>query len=153
MLRMNLDGVYVWEELGAAYREFHRLALRRPPGTVAVYVYTPRDCGWGNRLIDLASAYQIALLSQRLLLVNWTYPVPLSELAASDLEIFPSSPLVRAHLESARTSRSYLRIDLETLAGSRSLSQIMHGVQAVEYHVGAVIRMTYDDEAWLHSKV
>jgi len=34
-----------------------------------------------------------------------------------------------------------------------SLSQIMSGIVAVEYHVGPVIRMTYDDETWLHSKV
>jgi len=58
-VRMNLQGVYVWEELASAYRDFHRAALRGPPGRVPLYVYTPRDCGWGNRLIDLASAYQV----------------------------------------------------------------------------------------------
>jgi hypothetical protein len=151
-VHLDLDGVYVWEELVSAYREFHRAALRGAPGAVPVYVYTPRDCGWGNRLIDLASAYQVALLSERLLIVNWTTPVPLWELALSDLEVWPTNPLVGAHLRHMREGGSYLLLDLDSLAGPRSLSQVMSGVTAVEYHVGPVIRMTYDDEAWLHSK-
>ena len=167
-VRMDLGGVYVWEELAAAYREFHAAAVRSPPGSVGLYVYTPRDCGWGNRLIDLASAYQIALLSERVLLVNWTSPVPLEDLATSELDLFPSSVWVRAHLEFARQQRAivesggggareqvgggYLLLDLDSLGGPRSLSQIMNGFTAVEYHVGPVIRMTYDDQTWLYSK-
>ena len=49
--------------------------------------------------------------------------------------------------------RSYLLLDLDSLAGPRSLSQILAGFVSVEYHVGPVLRMTYDDESWGHTKV
>jgi hypothetical protein len=54
-----------------------------------------------------ALAQQIALLSERLLLVNWTAPVALAELADSDLEIWPTHELAKAHLEFARARRRY----------------------------------------------
>eukprot|EP00960_Hanusia_phi_P066549 766421-Hanusia_phi.AAC.8 len=60
-ISINLDRVYVFEDLVEAYREFHNRALCSKPGSVPLYVYTPRDCGWGNRLIDLASAYMISV--------------------------------------------------------------------------------------------
>jgi len=57
--RLDLDSVYTWQGLVGAYREFHAAAISGPADAGApLYIYTPRDCGWGNRLIDLASAYQ-----------------------------------------------------------------------------------------------
>jgi hypothetical protein len=66
------------------------------------------------------------MLSERVLIVNWTTPVPLWELAVSDLEVWPSSARVRGHLEHARTGGSHLLLDLDSLAGPRSLSQVRH---------------------------
>eukprot|EP00961_Rhodomonas_salina_P013843 185364-Rhodomonas_salina.1 len=58
--RLELGEAFSWEDVREAYARFHAAALAGAPGSVGLYVYTPRDCGWGNRLIDLASAYQVA---------------------------------------------------------------------------------------------
>jgi len=48
-----------------------------------VLLYTPPDYGWGNRLLDLSACLLWSVLSDRLLLVNWTRPVPLQHLIAT----------------------------------------------------------------------
>ena len=57
---LDLSGVYSWKGVMDAYSEFHAAALKAPPGSVGLYVYTPRDCGMGNRMIDLATSYLAA---------------------------------------------------------------------------------------------
>lgn len=46
-------------------------------------LYTPPAYGWGNRLLDLSSCLLLSILTDRILLVNWTEPVPLSQLIAT----------------------------------------------------------------------
>jgi hypothetical protein len=48
-----------------------------------VLLYTPPAYGWGNRLLDLSACLLLSILSDSLLLVNWTEPVPLSQLIAT----------------------------------------------------------------------
>lgn len=48
------------------------------PGVV---LYTPPAYGWGNRMLDLAACLLLCLLTDRLLIVNWTSPSPLTNLA------------------------------------------------------------------------
>lgn len=60
LLDLDLSGVFTWSGVMDAYADFHSRALKAPPGTVALYIYTPRDCGMGNRMIDLASSYLAA---------------------------------------------------------------------------------------------
>jgi hypothetical protein len=57
---LDLSGVYSWKGVMDAYSEFHAAALKATPGSVGLYVYTPRDCGMGNRMIDLATSYLAA---------------------------------------------------------------------------------------------
>jgi hypothetical protein len=76
----------VWEVLSLEalldrYSRFHAAALQRaadkpcadPPG---VLLYTPPAYGWGNRVLDCANVLLLALLTDRVLLFNWTMVCP-----------------------------------------------------------------------------
>ena len=50
---------------------------------------------WGNRLLDVGACLLACLLADRVLLLNWTLPVPVHHLAASPLQWFPSPAMLR----------------------------------------------------------
>lgn len=64
------------------------------------------------------------MLSQRLLIVNWTQPVPLSILAHSPLDIFPESKRVQRHIRALANLEGRLLLDTHTLHDPRPLSQV-----------------------------
>jgi hypothetical protein len=57
-----------------------------------VLLYTPPAYGWGNRLLDLSACLLLSILSDSLLLVNWTEPVPLSQLIATSAPNAATAP-------------------------------------------------------------
>lgn len=106
---VRVETIHTLEHLLEAYSHFHRRALDawmratadgsgegmgdgrgagpeqtgQEPALAKVLLYTPPDYGWGNRVLDLASCLLYSLFTDRILLVNWTRPVPLSRLIAT----------------------------------------------------------------------
>jgi len=102
---------------------------------------------------DQRETWQVAVLTARVLVVNWSEPVPLAEVAALDIDALPDSPNVQRHLSAAVAAREgILRLDSESLARPEAFSDLLRGWHAVEYWVGPVIRATYDDTRLLESK-
>lgn len=93
------------DELFSAYEAYHRAIVSDAARLSAaqLVVFRVPGQGWANRLRTFASTYLWAVLSGRVLLVDWSNPVPLERLI---VEVFPwrvaLAGLSAAELHSAR---------------------------------------------------
>lgn len=76
------------DELFGAYEAYHRAIVSDAARLKAaqLVVFRVPGQGWANRLRTFASTYLFAVLSGRVLLVDWSNPVPLERLV---VEVFP----------------------------------------------------------------
>ena len=79
------DALRTPADLFARYAALHAATDVRTPST-RVLVFRAPGQGWANRIRTLASAYLFAVLSGRVLAVDWLRPVSLAELVDSPID-------------------------------------------------------------------